>query len=162
VRSGGTFSCRWPTCSTPLFSSLYRTDLHDLPGDTMRSFALDLVLFLKISLTLASPSCRQSTIILHAKTKCKRNFQLFLDKLFGPFALADQSLSPCRSDRPWADGQAIDNRTHGPTSSRLCITPRPPASPALNRKIPQALPLECGRGAGNDMRAWLQYNPFSV
>jgi len=43
----------------------------------MRSFALNLVLFLEITLTLASPSCRQSLMILHAKTKCKRNFQLF-------------------------------------------------------------------------------------
>jgi len=103
VRSGGTFSCRWPTCSTPLFSSLYRTDLLDLPGDTMRSFALNL----EITLTLASPSCRQSTILLHVKTKCKRNFQLFLNQLIAPSPRPSEPVA--ESLRP-AMGQRASHR----------------------------------------------------
>ena len=86
VKSGGTCSCRWPTCSTPLFSSLYRTDLLDSSGDTMWSPALNPAPFSMVTLTLASPSCRQSLIILLTKTKCKGNFQLFLKSTFRPFA----------------------------------------------------------------------------
>jgi hypothetical protein len=143
VKSGGTFSCSWPTCSTPLFSSLYRTDLHDLPGDTMRSFALSLVLFLEITLTLASPSCRQSPILLHVKTKCKRNFQLFLSQLFAP------SPAPIRASC------SVIPPGYGPTGKPSIIRPGANFIAALHYTEPTVKPRAESTGPTNiAARVW--------
>ena len=153
-------SCGWPTCSTPLFSRLYRTDLLDSPSDTMRSFVPELVPFLyghlNTSFTFVPTISNHTTHKIQMQAKFSTLFKIKFRPVCRPLIRTRPLLTECQHEPA---REPLDNRFQEPVSLRCRSTGCTDSSHAMNRKAQRSPHSASSRGAGNDMRVWLQYNP---